>query len=243
MQGTGLGLQTIFCGAGLAGHRQPVLGIDSGDSVGCILPYWIVGWRKDMHYEIKAKKNLYRGFFELNAYSLEHDRFDGGRQTIERENFERGDAVVVLLYDRGRDKVLLTEQFRIGPAVRGDNAWLIELVAGMIKPGEDPLECARRECIEEAGYEPTALNFIARYYASPGGTSERIFLFMSEVEMDQPVGEGGGLISEHEDIRAFWVAREEALAMVRDGRINSSGPMLALLLAFMNGRSDVPLGR
>lgn len=193
-----------------------------------------------MHYEIKAKKTLYRGFFELDVYSLEHDRFDGGRQVIERENFERGDAVVVLLYDRGKDKVLLTEQFRIGPAVRGDNAWLIELVAGMMGPGEDPIECARRECIEEAGYEPKALNLIGSYYVSPGGTSERIYLFVSEVEMDQPAGRGGGLAGEHEDIRVFWVTREEALAMVRDGRINSSGPMLALLLAFNNGHSDVP---
>jgi len=52
------------------------------------------------------------------------------------------------------------------------------------------------------------------------------------VDRSKPVGTGGGLESEHEDIRVFWVSRAEALAMVEDGRINSSGPMLALLLAF-----------
>lgn len=149
-----------------------------------------------------------------------------------RENLERGDAVVVLLHDPIRDEVLLIEQFRIGPVARNDNPWLIEVVAGMLHPGEDPLDCARHECIEEAGYEPTTLKSLGSYYVSPGGCSERIFLYLSEVDATQPVGTGGGLDHEHEDIRVFWVKREDALAMVRDGRINSSGPMLALLLAF-----------
>ena len=149
-----------------------------------------------------------------------------------RENLERGDAVVVLLHDPLRDEVLLIEQFRIGPVPRNDNPWLIELVAGMLGPDEDPLDCARRECVEEAGYEPATLKPLASYYVSPGGSSERIFLYLSEVDAAKPVGAGGGLDSEHEDIRVFWVKRKEALAMVRDGRINSSGPMLALLLAF-----------
>lgn len=157
-----------------------------------------------------------------------------------RENFERGDAVAVLLYDPKRDEILLIEQFRIGPAIRQDKAWLIEVVAGMLHPGEDPIECARRECLEEAGYAPQSLKSLGSYYVSPGGTSERLFLFMSEVDASQPVGKGGGLDSEHEDIRVFWVKREEALAMVHDGRINSSGPMLALLLAFGNDGKPSP---
>ncbi len=187
-----------------------------------------------MRHKILVRKSLYQGFFKLDTYTVEHDRYDGSRQKIERENFERGDAVAVLLHDPKRDEVLLIEQFRIGPAIRQDQAWLIEIVAGMLQPGEDPIECARRECLEEAGYEPELLRPLGNYYVSPGGTSERLFLFISEVDASQPVGKGGGLDSEHEDIRVFWVKREEALAMVQDGRINSSGPMLALLLAFSN---------
>ena len=188
-----------------------------------------------MDYKILGKSRPYDGFFKMDTFRARHEAFDGSAITIERECMERGDAVVVLLYDPDRDEVLLIEQFRIGPTARDDNPWLIEVVAGMLHPGEDPLECARRECIEEAGYEPQSLTPLGSYYVSPGGTSERIFLYMSEVDAGKPVGKGGGLDSEHEDIRVFWVKREEALAMIRDGRINSSGPMLALLLAFGEG--------
>jgi len=185
-----------------------------------------------MKYKVLEQSTGYQGFFRLDVSTIRHERFDGGELEIKREYLERGDAVVVLLHDPARDEVLLIEQFRIGPVARDENPWLIEVVAGMLYPGEDPEDCARRECIEEAGYEPTNLKSLGSYYVSPGGCSERIFLYLSEVDSTKPVGDGGGLESEHEDIRVFWVSRKETLTMVADGRINSSGPMLALLLAF-----------
>lgn len=187
-----------------------------------------------MQYTLLEQTTPYKGFFRLDVSTIRHERFAGGELEIRREYLERGDAVVVLLHDPARDEVLLIEQFRIGPVARGDNPWLIEVVAGMLYPGEDPMHCARRECIEEAGYEPASLTPLGSYYVSPGGCSERIFLYLGEVDADSPVGAGGGLESEHEDIRAFWVSRSEALAMVADGRINASGPMLALLLGFQH---------
>jgi len=192
-----------------------------------------------MKYELLEHGNIYQGFFRLDVRTVRHERFNGGELEIRREYMERGDAVVVVLYDPRRDEVLLIEQFRIGPTARDDNPWLIEVVAGMLHPDEDPLDCARRECIEEAGYEPTSLSLINEYYPSPGGCSERILIYIGEIDAGKPVGQGGGLESEHEDIRVFWVKREEALAMIRDGRINSSGPMLALLLAFQNRSNDL----
>jgi len=188
-----------------------------------------------MDYRILDKHIVYDGFFNMQRIRVEHEAFDGGSIRMERECMERGDAVVVVLYDPRRDMVLLSEQFRIGPTARHDNPWLIEVVAGMLHDGEDPLTCARRECIEEAGYAPESLAPIGSFYVSPGGTSERLFLYLGEVDSARPVGAGGGLASEHEDIRVFWVPRQKALAMVRDGHINSAGPMLALLLAFGNG--------
>ncbi|HCS12912.1 MAG: DNA mismatch repair protein MutT [Zetaproteobacteria bacterium CG06_land_8_20_14_3_00_59_53] len=185
-----------------------------------------------MKYTLLEQTTGYQGFFRLDVSTIRHDRFDGGELEIKREYLERGDAVVVLLFDPALDEVLLIEQFRVGPVARDDHPWLIEVVAGMLHPGEDPLDCARRECIEEAGYEPAKLTPLGSYYVSPGGCSEKIHLYLSEVDRSKPVGTGGGLESEHEDIRVFWVSRAEALAMVEDGRINSSGPMLALLLAF-----------
>jgi len=194
-----------------------------------------------MHYKLTDKRLLYRGFFKLDACTVEHERFDGGRMTIVREHLERGDAVAVLLHDPARDAVLLVEQFRIGPAVREKDAWLVEIAAGMVDEGEEPEVCARRECVEEAGYAPATLQPLGCYYSTPGGSSERIYLYLGEVDADKPCGDGGGLAEEHEDIRTRWVSREQAMRWVYEGRINSAPPMLALLLAF-GGKGKISAG-
>lgn len=185
-----------------------------------------------MNYRMIEQETLYDGFFSMRAYSVEHDSFEGGSLRIRREMMERGDAAAMLLYDPKADSVLLLDQFRIGPAARQDNPWLTEIVAGIVDAGETAEEAVRRECLEEAGYQPYEVSFLGRYYSSPGGCSERIDLFLGLVDKDKPCTSGGGVDHEHEDIRAYWVARAEALAMLAAGKINSGAPMLALLLAF-----------
>ena len=185
-----------------------------------------------MKFKIHQKQMLSDHFFKLDAYELEHDKFDGGTLNIRREHLERGNAVATLLYDKHYDEVLLIEQFRIGPAIRNDEAWLIEVVAGMIDEGEDNEAAAKREAVEESGYEPTELVHLGKYYSTPGGSSETIDLYLGYVDKDKPLGTGGGMDDEHEDIRCFWLSRQEALAWVKNGKINSGGPMLSIMLAF-----------
>jgi ADP-ribose pyrophosphatase len=185
-----------------------------------------------MEYRIISKKRVYQGFFAMDEYHVAHERFDGSEQQISRENMERGDAAAMLLYDPYCDEVLLLEQFRIGPAVRGDNPWLIEIVAGIIDAGESAEQAAIREAREEAGFMPREVRYLGRYYTTPGACSERIDLFLGLVDKQQPAGDGGGCAAEHEDIRPFWVSRSQAMAMLHDGRIGSGAPMLALLLTF-----------
>jgi len=188
--------------------------------------------KSSMKYHILKTTTLYQGFFKFQGFDVQHDTFAGDSLTINRELFERGDAVAILLYDKNYDEVLLIEQFRMGPAARGDHAWMIEIVAGMIDEGEDKEACAIRESIEEAGYQPENLQHLGKYYATPGGSSESLDLYLGYVDKDKPVGQGGGVASEHEDIRMFWVSREQVMQMVEDGRINSGAPMLAVLLSF-----------
>jgi len=185
-----------------------------------------------MNYQLLAEKTCYQGFLSIKRHTVTHDTFAGGTLRIERENMERGDGVAVLLYDKTTDAVLLLEQFRIGAALRNDKAWLIEIVAGVAELDEDSMATARRECIEEAGYNPERLDYLGQYYVSPGGTSERITLYLGWVDREQAVNQGGGLAEEHEDIRCFWLPRSEAMALISQGVINSGAPMLALLLAF-----------
>ncbi len=190
-----------------------------------------------MRFSVRQRSACYRGWFAVDAYEIRHDRFDGGTMEVRRELLERGNSVGVLLYDPACDSVLLLEQFRIGPAARGEHPWLVEIVAGMIDDGETAEESARREALEEAGYLPQELHPLGapRWYPSPGACSEQITLFMAEVDSGKPQRDRLGVADEGEDIRRRWVSRSEAMAMVADGRINSALPIMALLLAFGKG--------
>ncbi len=88
-------------------------------------------------------------FFAVEEYDLSYRRFDGSfSKPVNRAAFVSGDAVTVLPYDPLRDRVLLIEQFRIGPMARGDaQPWLLEAIAGRVDPGE----IARRGCAARGG--------------------------------------------------------------------------------------------
>ncbi len=178
--------------------------------------------------ELLEAKTVYDGYFQIKTLSLKHRLFAGGwSQTVTRELFERGDAVGVLLYDADADQLALVEQFRIGPYVRKDNPWLLELVAGIVEMNESPQQVAERESVEEAGCIIQALEPIAGYYASPGACSEYLNLFCGKVCMD---GVGGlhGLEHEAEDIRVHVLSFEEAIKKLSQGHIKNALTIIAL---------------
>ena len=71
------------------------------------------------------------------------------------------------------DRVLLVEQFRTGPYVKGDtNPWVLEPIAGLIDVGETPVEAGLREAKEEAHLDIKHMELVARSYPSPGISTE-----------------------------------------------------------------------
>ena len=127
----------------------------------------------DPRIEVLEKIPAYRGYFRVDSYRLRHRRFDGGwTPVLEREVFERGHAAALLPYDPRRDEVVLIEQFRVGALAAGLDPWLIEIVAGIIEPGEAADEVARRETHEETGLNVGRIERIAEVFVSPGGASE-----------------------------------------------------------------------
>ena len=74
-----------------------------------------------------------------------------------RELLLRPRAVGVLLFDPVRQEVVLVRQIRIGMLDEGQDPWLLELVAGMVEPGEAPIEVAARQSREEANMTPQNL--------------------------------------------------------------------------------------
>jgi ADP-ribose pyrophosphatase len=96
----------------------------------------------------------------------------------------------------------------------------------MVEQGESPVEVARREVLEEAGYRVEELELIATFFVSPGGTTERIHLFYSPVCRSQRITEGGGV--DDEDIGLVEVPLEEAWTWLGDGHIRDAKTMIAL---------------
>lgn len=187
--------------------------------------------------EIQKREICHQGFFRLERLRLRHGRFDGGwTEPLIREVLIRGLAVAVVPYDPVRDEVVLIEQFRCGALAADEPAWLIEIVAGLAHDGEDPMEVARRETLEETGLVAEALEPVARFFPSPGGSSERVQVFVARVDAE---GAGGyhGVADEGEDIRVFRAGADEALAMLDDGRIDNAITLIGLQWLALNRQS------
>ena len=180
---------------------------------------------------------VYEGHFELRKLTLQHRCFAGGwSQPLTRELFERGDAVGVLPYDPADDSVVLIEQFRPG-AMRGtDSPWMLELVAGVVEPGETDEDVVHREAMEEAGCELSELVPIATFIPSAGACSEQVRLFCGRVR-SAAIGGIHGLADEGEDILVHSVPRVEALRMVAEDRIPNGHTLIALQWLQIHGDS------
>ena len=182
----------------------------------------------DPRVEILDKTICYDGFFRMERYRLRHQLFRGGwSRPLVRELFERGHAAAVLPYDPVRDAVVLVEQFRIGALDAPGGPWLLEIVAGIIGTNETPEDVVRREALEEAGCHLQEIVPICDYCVSPGGTSERLTVFCAKVDTSE-VGGLHGLAEEDEDIRVVVVPFAEAITYLRNGKINSAAPIIAL---------------
>ena len=185
--------------------------------------------------ELERRETSYSGYFAVDTLTLRHRLFAGGWSSpMRRELFQRGDAVGVLPWNPGTDEVVLIEQFRVGALRGADNPWMLELIAGIVEPGESDPEVAHREAEEEAGCQLHRLELIATFYPSAGACSEQIRLFIGETT-GADHGAVKGLAAEHEDILVHQMARTEALAMLDRGEINNGHTLIALQWLALHG--------
>ena len=181
--------------------------------------------------EIVAEKTLYKGFFTLKQIQFKHKLFAGGEsEIVTRELLIKGAASAVIAYDPKADSVVLVEQVRIGAAYHPEpmrSPWLLELIAGMVEKDEKPEEVALRESKEEAGITVKNLTHCLSVWDSPGGTVERLHLFVGKVDSSQAKGIHG-LADENEDIRVHVVKREQAYQWMCEGKIDNGIAVIGL---------------
>jgi nudix-type nucleoside diphosphatase (YffH/AdpP family) len=193
---------------------------------------------------IKGQRRLFDDFFKIDEFLVSHRQIDGTMSSAQRRLvFERGDSVALLLFNRDQRAVLLVEQFR-APALiarrRDDptttDGWLLETLAGMVDAGESPDATAVRETLEETGYRVSKPELIGRFFVSPGGTSERVFLYFAEVSDSDRVTSGGGI--DDEDIRVMSIGLDDLLQQLAQGQIEDA--KLAISAYWLQRRLGLP---
>ncbi len=193
--------------------------------------------------EVLRHRRPYTDFFSLVEQELRFRRFDGTwSDVVTRSTLMASDAVTVLPYDPVRDEVLLVEQFRHGPFVRGDRApWAVEPIAGRIDPGETPETTARREAKEEAGLELARLEKVGRYYASTGCLSEYVISFLGICDLSGLGGAVAGAAEEHEDILSHVLSFDRLMEIVASGEAEDA-PLLVTAWWLASNRGRLRLG-
>jgi len=153
---------------------------------------------------------------------------------LEEEPFRRlvlehPGAVIILAVD-DQERVLCMRQYRHAAQRR-----LVELPAGLCDvDGEDPLEVARRELLEEAETEAGEWTHLTSTYSSPGISNELMHFYLAR---DLRAADRGDFVLEHEeaDMETFWVPYDDLVAAVLDGRIGDAPVVVAVLLAQARG--------
>jgi nudix-type nucleoside diphosphatase (YffH/AdpP family) len=118
---------------------------------------------------------------------------------------------------------------------------LIETPAGLLD-GKDAEAAIRREAEEETGFCIREVRKAFEVFMSPGSVTERVAFFIAEYVSEDRVSEGGGLVSDGEEIEVLEIAFEDALNMVKTGEIMDGKTIMLLQFAQLEGLFDTPLG-
>lgn len=177
--------------------------------------------------EIRNEKTVFDGFFKITEGRIRRENYGGGHKDIKRLCFERGDSAAVLIHETDTDSLIFTEQYRY-PSAKKANPRPLEIPAGAVNPGEDAEVAALREAEEETGYKAESAEQIAEILPSPGGSSERIYVFFAACTSSKRPGKGGGSKREKEDIRTLKYPVNEVREMYARGDLHDAKTLIAV---------------
>lgn len=176
--------------------------------------------------EVIKDKILSDNYFILRNITYDLYRNEAEAIRHKREVYDRGNGATMLLYNRDKKTVVLTRQFRVATWVNGNpDGMLIEACAGLLD-ADEPEVCARKEAIEETGYEVGEVEKVFELYMSPGGVTELIHFYMAEYSDAQRDNAGGGI--DDEDIDVLEIPFLQALEMVASGEIRDGKTVILL---------------
>ncbi|MDR2526880.1 MAG: NUDIX hydrolase, partial [Rickettsiales bacterium] len=147
---------------------------------------------------------------------------------IEKEIFERKDAVGIVLHDKDKDKFLLLQQFRPGSYIKKGIAYPFEIVAGLIDKTEDMEGVIKKEVLEEANCEVKNIYKICSFFPEISFSTREIHLFYGNFD-SSIIGEFAGLRSESESTKLSLFSRDEILFMIKSNKIINSHSLIGLM--------------
>jgi len=162
-------------------------------------------------------KPVYKGSFI--TLQVDTVRLPDGN-TATREIVKHPGAVAVLALVEGGSKMLVVEQYR-KPLEKAQ----VEIPAGKLEPGEDPLAAAGRELEEETGYRAKRLTHLQSFSTSPGFADEIIHLYVAEQFEEDRAGLD---LDEEEFLTCEAITVEQARQYAREGRICDAKTLLAV---------------
>jgi ADP-ribose pyrophosphatase len=147
-----------------------------------------------------------------------------------REVVEHAPGAAVVAIDQAGD-VVLVRQAR--PAVGVD---MLELPAGIVDPGESPLDCARRELEEETGFRAARLEHLLSFYSSPGFCTELLHVFLAT-----DLSQGSLQHDDEEELELVTLPLDVAIDQVLQGEISDAKTVAGLLAYYRmsSGRSTI----
>ena len=170
-----------------------------------------------------ATQQIYQG----RAVNIRVDTVEkaSGTKTT-REVVEHSDCVAVVVLDE-QGNVLLVRQFR-----HAVDKFLLEIPAGGIDPGEEPVDSVRRELQEEIGFFPRKIDKVGGFYATPGYGTEYLHCFLAtDLVPSRLVAE------DTDDIELVRVPREEIPRLIASGEICDAKSIAALFTFLFTRRN------
>lgn len=170
--------------------------------------------------EVKIKENLLYDGKILQLYCDEVMLPNG--KTAKREYVNHNGGCSILAIDKDNN-IYLVEQFRY-PYHKN----ILEIPAGKLEKGEDPLDCARRELKEEIGATAESIKEIITLYPTPAYTNEPLRIYKAE-----GLSFGDNHLDENEFINVIKMPLKEAYRRVKSNEINDSKTVVAILTAVL----------
>lgn len=170
-----------------------------------------------MPYRVVEKQVIYNSHrARLEVHHLEDEQT--GKRTRREVVVHPGAVVILGLRDDGKILLIRNRRYSIDQT-------LLELPAGTLEKGEDPINCAGRELLEETGYLAGRLVPMGSFYTSPGILSEKMYAFVAYDLSPQQAD-----LDEGEEIELAPTTLQDAIDLIRQGEIRDGKTIATLLM-------------